>query len=223
MPYIILLPFSFGCFQYSNLSLRSIKFFAHKSDTQVMEQVLSKRLFLVHVVLQIFLACQFSCDPFVKIDSHGSALTNDNIEVTVSFVAKDSSHILVISLYLQSSLGEEKVISKRNFSIDHGDALITLATNFQIRKRYMYFDSRLPKDPTDYFARNIRVKVCIYHKITKNCIKELSDELILTLNSPWRRKEVQTYCPAWSLKLKTVIHQQHVPKCQDIAGELESI
>ena len=188
-----------------------------------MERTIISRLIKLYIVLQYFLVDQILCDSFIKIDPNTSVIVDNNVTIAVSLMVKDSSHMLVVWLYLQSSVGSEKLIAKGHLPINERNTILTLDADFQISKQYAYFDSRNSEIPTDYFAQNIRVHACIYDKTARLCIDELSDEIVLALNSPWRRKELQAYCSAWDLQLKTLYSHQHIPQCENLAGKLWKI
>ena len=181
-----------------------------------------KRL-VIYILLQLCLVAQILCDSFIKIDPQGSALTDNNVRITVSMSFADSSCILIFLLYLQSSFGADRLISKRNLTIDQKSINRTVIENFEISKRYSYHDKRQLENPTDYYAKHIKVKACIYSKLQQWCIKELSDEIVLSLNSPWRRKDLHIPCPAWFVQLKLFSTKQEIPQCQNHAGRFESM
>ena len=187
-----------------------------------MEQTKPLKLLTLHILLLFCLVVgKIQCDSFIKIESEGSALTDNNVKITVSLSVADSSYILVFLLYLQSSFGTDKLIKKQNLTIDQKSINITVVENFEISKRYTYHDIRQLENPTDYYAKNIKVKACIYDKLQRWCIKELSDEIMLSLNSPWRRKELHVPCPSWFVKLKLFSTKQEIPQCQNHAGRFE--
>ena len=172
----------------------------------------------MHILQHIFRGSHVLCNSFITIDPGESLIRDGDVTITLSTFIDDSSHIVIIWLYLQSSLDAERFLARRNLFVAQKGVTETIASKFRLSTKLVYYDSRYLEDPTDFFAKNIRVKSCIYDTVRRQCMEGLADQIIIPLNPPLRRNKLNTYCPAWSLHLKKSSRKQIFPTCQNIAG-----
>lgn len=182
------------------------------------------KLSLCHIVFQYMLAGKILGD-FLKIKSDSTVVLDDKFMVTIEVAVADPSGPLLVWFYLQSSIGPDTLLATRYYElISLTKDNSTVVTNITISKRWTSFDSRHLDDPTDYFAKNFKAKACMFYTMTASCSEELSDEVIVPLSPPWRRKEIKTYCPAWSLHVKMASQMRSTPQCaHSIGGEWKAI
>lgn len=177
------------------------------------------KLSILFAVCQYFTAGEILDDSFLRIDSQSSILIDDHLTISILTAVSDKSYPLIIWLYMESSLSNEVFLGKMEFSIANANVNETVIAVFKISHRLSHFDSRRLENPTDFFAKNLKAKACIFDPLTKLCHEQLTEEAIFPLVSPWRRKELHTFTASWSLQAKILSQQRKVPQCHgDVAG-----
>ena len=177
-----------------------------------------KILFKLLAVLQLFFPVNFVYCNLLTIDHLPSYLIEDILTLPVSVQVTNPPTVILVKVYLESSIGLEQRIYQRKYIL-HRDGCITAI--FDIPRKYLYYDSRNFDQATDYFAKSLRSHICIFDKRKGNCV--MSEEVSITLPGPLDRSELPTYSHSWSFELIKLKQKRMVPLCVDIAGTSCSI
>ena len=177
-----------------------------------------KILFTLLAVLQLFFPVNFVYCNLLTIDHLPSYLIEDILTLPVSVQVTNPPTVILVKVYLESSIGLEQRIYQRKYIL-HRDGCITAI--FDIPRKYLYYDSRNFDQATDYFAKSLRSHICIFDKRKGNCV--MGEEVSITLPGPLDRSELPTYSHLWSFELIKLKQKRMVPLCVDIAGTSCSI
>ena len=155
---------------------------------------------------------------FLQIEQQDTILTGDVLEVAIiAKLTEEQQNTLSVWLHLES-IGKSRLLGTKKFPTSN-DKAETFVVHFRIPHYIVYFDSRNFENPTDYFAKSLKITACILNESNKLLSYSLIKRLNFPLRRPWDRVELPTYTPAWDLKLKTVMESKRIGYCKSIAGE----
>lgn len=156
---------------------------------------------------------------FLQIEEQDTILTGDILEVAITAkLVEEQQNALSIWLHMERIEGKARLLGTKKFQASN-DKAETFVVHFRIPHYIVYFDSRNFENPTDYFAKSLKITACILNESNKLLSYDLIKRLNYPLKRPWDRVELPTYTQAWDLRLKSILESKRIGYCKDIAGK----